>query len=119
MNNDNLRWIAEPELYRRWRRIKDFWRAFVFLARGGKFKVVLDFSGIDPRILGGAETFIVRDNQVVDLARYRYNAIAESASKMNRLAGLTLAADDDPDGFRVKWAGTTRDEAWARNNPGQ
>jgi hypothetical protein len=49
--DDKPRWIVEHKLLRRWRRIKDVWRTFVFLARGGKFKVVLDFSRIDPRIL--------------------------------------------------------------------
>lgn len=39
--------IPEPRFLARLRRLKDIWNAFKFLARGGKFKVFLDFSGID------------------------------------------------------------------------
>lgn len=107
--DDNPRWIIEPKLLRRWRGIKDVWEAFAFLLRGGKFKVVLDFSKIDPRILGPVSVTVSRNGRVVDLEHERRNAVASSSAKLARLAGLDLAKDDDPDGFRVKWAKAARE----------
>ena len=107
--DDNPRWVMETKLARRVRRIKEVWQAFRFLLRGGKFKVVLDFSRIDPRILGGTTIFINRDGRVVDLEHERRNGVAAASVKVSRLAGLDLAADDDPDGFRVKWGRAARE----------
>lgn len=104
------RMIPEPKFYRRIRRAKEIWNAFMFLARGGKFKVHLDFSEIDPRILKPVRLFVVNDGMVVDVEFYRRNAVAGSARKME-VAGLTLAADDEP-GFRVRWRDYSRKGAW-------
>lgn len=108
MNSESPRWIMEPKLYSRWRRIKEVVGAFAFLLRGGKFKVVLDFSKIDPRIVGPVSVTVSRNGRVVDLEHERRNAVAESSAKLAQLAGLDLAKDDDPDGFRVKWGQTAR-----------
>ncbi len=43
----------------------------MFLARGGKFKVFLDFSGIDLRILKLVRVNIIHDGQVVDVEQNR------------------------------------------------
>lgn len=108
---DKVRWIAEPRYMRRLRRLKAIWTAAVFLARGGRFKVFLDFSGIDPRILKPVRVNIIHDGQVVDVENDRHNAVSSSMQRMARTAGLTLARDDEP-GFRVKWNGWTRKGAW-------
>lgn len=107
--NDNWRWMEEPALYRRWRRVKEVWRAFRFLLKGGKFKIVLDFSGVDPFILKQPWVYIGADGQVVNLENERHNARAATWSKA--LVGLRPADADDPDGFRVKWADTARENA--------
>ncbi len=96
---------------RRLRRIKAVWNAFRFLARGGRFKVFLDFSGIDPRILKPVAVNVGQDGRVLDLARERHNAIAAATTRLSRDAGLELARDDEP-GFRVKWGDGSRKEAW-------
>jgi hypothetical protein len=106
-----VRWSMEPAFLRRWRRIKAIWNAFKFLARGGKFKVFLDFTGIDPRILKPVKITIAHDGRVVDLERERHNAVAGAMGRMTRLAGLTLAKDDEP-GFRVRWTDTAQKIAW-------
>jgi len=107
----NVRWIAEPRYMRRLRRLKAIWNAAVFLARGGRFKVFLDYSGIDPRIVHPVRLFIPHDGTVLDVERSRHAAVSSSLNKMARQAGLTLARDDEP-GFRVKWNGWTRKTAW-------
>jgi hypothetical protein len=107
MSSDDPRFIVEPPLLARIRRIKDVWRAFRFLLNGGKFRVVVDCVGLDPRIHrdAGQKVFVWNDGQVIRVADHVSNAMASSLSK--RLGpDLTLAKDDDPDGFRVKW---TRD----------
>lgn len=109
MNSESPRWIVEPKLLRRWRRIKEVVGAFTFLLRGGKFKMVLDFSKIDPRILGPVFITVSCNGRVVDLEHERRNAVAASSTKMARLAGLDLAAEDDPEGFRVKWGQAARE----------
>jgi hypothetical protein len=43
---------------------------------------------------------------VVDLEHERLNGLT---AKVSRLAGLDLAKDDDPDGFRVKWSRVARE----------
>lgn len=106
----NVRWIMEPRFMRRLRRLKAVWNAFRFLAQGGRFKVYLDFSGIDPRILKPVEVTVSHDGRVLDLARERHNAVADAMTKMGRL-GIELAADGEP-GFRVRWADGARKEAW-------
>ena len=103
----NVRWIAEPRYMRRLRRLKAIWNAAVFLARGGRFKVFLDYSGIDPRIVHPVRLFIHHDGTVLDVERSRRTAVSSSLNKVARTAGLTLARDDEP-GFRVKWNGWTR-----------
>lgn len=110
-NEDNVRFIPEPRFMRRLRRIKAVWNAFRFLARGGRFKVYLDFSGIDPRILKPVAVNIVHDGRVVDLEHERHNAVSAATTKLSRVAGLVLARDDEP-GFRVKWGDGSRKEAW-------
>lgn len=105
------RWIMEPTFLRRWRRIKAIWDAFKFLVRGGKFKVFLDFTGIDPRIVKPVKITIANDGRVVDVERERHNAVSSAMQRMSRLAGLTLAGDDEP-GFRVRWADAARKAAW-------
>jgi hypothetical protein len=109
MDSDNQRWIPEPKLYRRLRRIKDVWRAFRFLLGGGKFRIRLDFTGVDPLILKQPKVYIVEDGQVVDLAHFRHNARGMTWNKA--LADLQPAAADDPDGFRVKWTDNARKRA--------
>jgi len=74
----NVRWIAEPRYMRRLRRIKAVWQAAAFLARGGRFKVFLDYSGIDPRILKPVRVNIIHDGQVVDVENHRRNAVSSS-----------------------------------------
>ena len=108
---DKVRWIAEPRYMRRLRRLKAIWNAAVFLARGGRFKVFLDYSGIDPRIVHPVRLFIHHDGTVLDVERSRHAAVSSSLNKVARTAGLTLARDDEP-GFRVKWNGWTRKTAW-------
>lgn len=108
---DNVRFIPEPRFLARLRRLKAIWNAAVFLARGGRFKVYLDFSGVDPRILMPVRLFIHHDGTVLDVEQNRRNAVAQATNRISRLAGLTLAADDEP-GFRVKWNGWTRKTAW-------
>ena len=110
-DESKVRWIAEPRFLARLRRIKAVWNAAVFIARGGRFKVFLDFSGIDPRILKPVKVTIANDGRVVDVERERHNAVSSAMQRMARLAGLTLAGDDEP-GFRVKWNGWTRKTAW-------
>lgn len=110
-NEGNVRMIMEPRFMRRLRRVKAVWNAFRFLAQGGRFKVYLDFSGIDPRILKPVEVNISHDGRVLDLARERHNAVATATAKLSRVAGLELARDDEP-GFRVKWGDSSKKEAW-------
>jgi len=110
-NDDNVRLIREPRFMRRLRHIKAVWSAFVFLARGGRFKVYLDFSGIDPRILKPVAVNIRHDGRVLDLECERHNAVAGSMTKMERF-GIELAKDDEP-GFRVRWSDSARKEGWA------
>jgi len=110
-NDDNVRLIREPRFMRRLGHIKAVWNAFVFLARGGRFKVYLDFSEIDSRILKPVAVNVDHDGRVLDLARERHNAVAEATTKLSRLAGLELAREDEP-GFRVKWGDSSRKEAW-------
>jgi len=103
--NNNVRFIAEPPFHRRWRRFKDVCRAFRFLLNGGKFRVIVDCAGFDPRIHkdAGQTLFILHDGQVIEVARLVQNAVAASLSK--RLgADLTLADRNDPDAFSVKSA---------------
>lgn len=108
---ESNRLIPEPRIIRRIRRAKEVWNAFKFLVRGGKFKVYLDFSGIDPRILRPAKVTVTSDGRVVDLAFEQRNAIAGAMTRMGRLAGLELAQDDEP-GFRVRWSESARGTAW-------
>lgn len=108
---ESNRLIPEPRIMRRIRRIKEVWNAFKFLVRGGKFKVFLDFSGIDPRILRPAKITVTNDGRVVDLAFEQRNAIAGTMNRMGRLAGLELAQDDEP-GFRVRWSESAQGKAW-------
>lgn len=107
----NVRMIMEPRFMRRLRRVKAVWNAFVFLAQGGRFKVYLDFSGIDPRILKPVAVNISHDGRVLDLARERHGAVSAATTRLSRVAGLELARDDEP-GFRVKWGDGSRKEAW-------
>jgi len=107
----NVRFIPEPRFLARLRRIKAVWQAAVFLARGGRYKVYLDFSEIDPCILKPVRLFVTHDGMVVDVEFYRRSAVARSLNKMARLAGLALARDDEP-GFRVKWGEMTRKRSW-------
>lgn len=108
---DNVRFIPEPQFLARLRRLKSIWDAAVFLARGGHLKVYLDFSGLDPRILKPVKITVTHNGRVVDVERERHNAVAQATNRISRLAGLTLAADDEP-GFRVKWGESSRKEAW-------
>ncbi len=108
---ESNRLIPEPRIMRRIRRAKEVWNAFKFLVRGGKFKVYLDFSGVDPRVLKPVWTNIIHDGQVVDVERYRHNAVAGAMTRMGRDAGLVLAADDEP-GFRVRWSEAAKGTAW-------
>lgn len=110
-DESKARMIMEPRFLARLRRIKAVWQAAAFLARGGRFKVFLDYSGIDPRILKPVRVNIIHDGQVVDVENHRHNAVSSSMQRMARTAGLTLARDDKP-GFRVKWNGWTRKGAW-------
>lgn len=110
-DESKARMIMEPRFLARLRRIKAVWNAAVFIAQGGRFKVYLDFSGIDPRILKPVKVTIANDGRVVDVERERHNAVSSAMQRMSRLAGLTLAGDDEP-GFRVKWNGWTRKTAW-------
>ncbi len=108
---ESNRLIPEPHIFRRIRRAKEVWNAFKFLVRGGKLKVYLDFSGIDPRILKPVKVTIGHDGRILDLERERHNAVSSAMQRLSRLAGLTLAGDDEH-GFRVKWNGWTRKTAW-------
>lgn len=110
-DESKTRMIMEPRFLARLRRLKAVWNAAVFLARGGRFKVYLDFGGIDPRVLKPVAVNIGHDGRVLDLERERRNAVSSAMQRMSRLAGLTLADDDEP-GFRVKWTGWTRKTAW-------
>ncbi len=110
-DESKTRMIMEPRFLARLRRIKAVWNAAVFLARGGRFKVYLDFSGIDPRILKPVKVTIGHDGRILDLERERHNAVSSAMQRLSRLAGLTLAGDDEH-GFRVKWNGWTRKTAW-------
>jgi hypothetical protein len=110
-DESKARMIMEPHFLARLRRIKAVWNAFRFLARGGRFKVYLDFSGIDPRVLKPVKVTIGHDGRVLDLERERHNAVAGSMARLARLAGLELARDDEP-GFRVTWGDRSRTEAW-------
>lgn len=105
-----VRWIREPAFLRQLRRLKTTWNAFKFLAHGGKFKVFLDFTGLDPRILKPVKVTIGHDGRVVDLDLERHNAVV-SASRAMEKAGLCLAGDDEP-GFRVRWRDYSRKNAW-------
>lgn len=111
LKDNDMRLIAEPRFMRRLRHFKEIWNAFRFLARGGRFKVYLDFSGVDPRILKPVAVKISHDGRVLDLALERHNAVAEATTRLSRAAGLELARDDEP-GFRVKWGDRSRKEAW-------
>ena len=53
---------------------------------------------------------VSHDGRVLDLAHERRNAVACSMNKVFH-AGLELARDDEP-GFRVKWNGCARKDAW-------
>lgn len=107
---DNPRWIAEPPFLARLRRLKAIWSAFRFLLRGGKFKVYLDYSGVDPRILKPSKILVGRDGIVVDVEQYRQNAVNAGYRAAAR-GGLVPAKDDEP-GFRVRWCGSSRGDAW-------
>ena len=108
---ESNRLIPEPRILRRIRRVKEVWNAFKFLARGGKLKVYLDFSGVDPRILRPVKITVTNDGRVVDLGLEQRNAIAGAMTRLFRDAGLTLAADDEP-GFRVRWSESAQGKAW-------
>ncbi|MBF0480706.1 MAG: hypothetical protein HQK81_07505 [Desulfovibrionaceae bacterium] len=88
------------------RRIKELWNAFMFLARGGKFKVFLDFSGVDPRISKLATVYIGSPGRVVDVENVRRNAIA---STFHRINDLMPAKPGDPGAFLVKWCKTPQE----------
>ena len=110
-DESKARMIMEPRFLARLRRIKAIWNAAVFLARGGRFKVFLDYSGIDPRIVHPVRLFIHHDGPALDVERSRRAAVSSPLNKVARTAGLSLARDDEP-GFRVKWNGWTRGAAW-------
>ncbi len=104
------RMIPEPKLYRRIRRAKEIWNAFKFLARGGKFKIYLDFSGVDPHAIKPVRIFAYRDGMVIDVEQHRRNLVA-NASRRIQDVGLHLAKEDEP-GFRVAWGELARAKAW-------
>lgn len=106
----NARWIIEPPFLARLRRLKAIWNAFRFLLGGGKFKVYLDLSGIDPRVLKPSKLLVGRDSMVVDVERHMDNAVNAGYRAASRV-GLVPAKDDEP-GFRVKWGGSARGDAW-------
>lgn len=108
---ESNRLIPEPRIIRRIRRAKEVWNAFKFLVRGGNFKVFLDFSEIDPRILQPVKVTVTSDGRVVHLGLEQRNAIAGAITRMGRDAGLVLAADDEP-GFRVRWSESAQGKAW-------
>ncbi|WP_461209459.1 hypothetical protein [Desulfocurvus sp. DL9XJH121] len=110
-DEDNVRWIAEPRLYRKARQLKGIWNAFKFLAHGGKFKEFLDFSGIDSRIISPVQVTISHDGQVVDVKGRYDNAVSSAQERLASLSGLILAGDDEP-GFRVRWNDSARGDAW-------
>jgi len=107
---ESNRLIPEPRILRRIRRAKEIWNAFKFLIRGGKFKVYLDFSRLDPLILKPVRLFVAYDGMVVDVEQNRRNAVSSAMNRMARLAGLSLARDDEP-GFRVRWNESARGTA--------
>ncbi|MFU2208739.1 hypothetical protein [Solidesulfovibrio sp. C21] len=108
---ESNRLIPEPRIFRRIRRAKEVWNAFKFLVRGGKFKVFLDFSGVDPRILKPVKVTVTNDGRVVNVENERRGAVACSIGKIFRDSGLTLASDDEP-GFRVRWSEPAQGKAW-------
>jgi len=108
---ESNRLIPEPHIMRRIRRAKEVWNAFKFLVRGGKLKVYLDFSGVDPRILKPVKVTVTNDGRVVDVENERRGAVACSIGKIFRDSGLTLASDDEP-GFRVRWSESAQGKAW-------
>jgi len=108
---ESNRLIPEPRILRRIRRAKEVWNAFKFLARGGKFKVYLDFSGVDPRVLRPVKVTVTSDGRVVDVEHERRNAVACSMGRIFRDSGLTPARDDEP-GFRVRWSESAQGKAW-------
>lgn len=108
--NESNRFIPEPRILRRIRRIKEVWNAAVFLVRGGKFKVYLDFSGVDPHALRPVRLFVHRDGMVIDVEQYRRNLVANAARRLEA-AGLHLAKEGEP-GFRVFWGEMARAKSW-------
>jgi len=108
---ESNRLIPEPRIFHRIRRAKEVWNAFKFLVRGGKLKVYLDFSHVDPRILRPVKITVTSDGRVVDVEHERSNAVACSMGRMFREAGLTLASDDEA-GFRVRWSESAQGTAW-------
>ena len=59
----------------------------MLVARGGRFKVFLDYSGIDPCILKPVRANIIHDGQVVDVENYRHNAVSSSMQRMDGWPG--------------------------------
>lgn len=111
MDDGNARWIMEPGYVRRLRRMREVWAAFVFLARGGQFKVKLDFSDVDKRVLAPVSVSIRRDGQVIDVYREKGNALTASNQRLQRQGGVMLARPDDPEAFLVKWAPSSKKAA--------
>ena len=105
------RMIPEPKLFRRLRQARAVWSAFKFLARGGRFRVYLDLSGVDARIVKPVSLNLLRDGAVVDVGTRLKNARIAATEGMDVVAGLELAKDDEP-GFRVKWTDKAKKTAW-------
>lgn len=111
MREQHLSWIAEPRFLCR---LREIWSAFLFLVRGGKYKVHLDFGDLDPRILAGPTLYIWKDGQVIDIERERNNSLVSCGRQLQRQSSLILAAEGDPDAFLVRWNRLAKKDAWAK-----
>lgn len=109
--DNSPRWIVEPSFLVRLRRIKAVWHAFKFLARGGKFKVHLDFSGLDPRAITPVVLNVGCDRRV-DVTELHRQAVQGARQKLSQGAGLLLAQPGEPGAFMVKWSTHAHAREW-------
>lgn len=102
--------MAKRTLTQQIQSIKDIYRAAKFIAQGGTFKVHLDWGSDEPRIKGG-RLVEISGNCTLKLDRFRESELAKLYDELVSKMGLIHANQYDPDGFYVKFSGSSREKA--------